>query len=138
MKRTNSPIHKAASLTVPGRSMILPGTIPETPISREWSLPAALNSAVRNSCRVPEWYLNNSGESFQPPAERLPAALNSAVRNSCRVPEWYLNNSGESTQTNLGKHLPTQFSSFSGKYILITGWLPVSVGVPSGKSWIRH
>ena len=22
---------------VPGRSMILPGTIPETPISREWS-----------------------------------------------------------------------------------------------------
>ena len=43
----NSPIHKAAGLTVPGHSMILPGTIPETPISREWSqrlerLPAAL------------------------------------------------------------------------------------------------
>ena len=33
----NSPIHKAAGLTGPGRSMILPGTIPETPISREWS-----------------------------------------------------------------------------------------------------
>ena len=32
-----STIHKAASLTVPGRSMILPGTIPETSISREWS-----------------------------------------------------------------------------------------------------
>ena len=32
-----SPIHKAASLTVPSHSMILPGTIPETPISREWS-----------------------------------------------------------------------------------------------------
>ena len=32
-----STIHKAAGLTVPGRSMILPGTIPETPISREWS-----------------------------------------------------------------------------------------------------
>ena len=30
-------IHKAAGLTVPGHSMILPGTIPETPISREWS-----------------------------------------------------------------------------------------------------
>ena len=34
---TYSAIHKAAGLTVPGRSMILPGTIPETPISREWS-----------------------------------------------------------------------------------------------------
>ena len=33
----NSVIHKAAGLTVPSRSMILPGTIPETPISREWS-----------------------------------------------------------------------------------------------------
>ena len=32
-----SAIHKAASLTVPGHSMILPGTIPETRISREWS-----------------------------------------------------------------------------------------------------
>ena len=32
-----SAIHKAAGLTVPGHSMILPGTIPETPISREWS-----------------------------------------------------------------------------------------------------
>ena len=32
-----SAIHKAGGLTVPGRSMILPGTIPETPISREWS-----------------------------------------------------------------------------------------------------
>ena len=34
---TNSAIHKAAGLTVPGCSMILPGTIPETPISCEWS-----------------------------------------------------------------------------------------------------
>ena len=33
----NSAIHKAAGLTVPGLSMILPGTIPETSISREWS-----------------------------------------------------------------------------------------------------
>ena len=33
----NSTIHKAAGLTVPGHSMILPGTIPETPISCEWS-----------------------------------------------------------------------------------------------------
>ena len=33
----NSAIHKAAGLAVPGRSMILPGTIPETPISCEWS-----------------------------------------------------------------------------------------------------
>ena len=30
-------IHKAAGLTVPSRSMILPGTIPETPINCEWS-----------------------------------------------------------------------------------------------------
>ena len=30
----NSAIHKAADLRVPGHSMILPGTIPETPISR--------------------------------------------------------------------------------------------------------
>ena len=33
----NSAIHKAAGLTVPGHSMILPGTIPETPISHECS-----------------------------------------------------------------------------------------------------
>ena len=33
----NSTIRKAASLTIPSGSMILPGTIPETPISREWS-----------------------------------------------------------------------------------------------------
>ena len=33
----NSAIHKAAGLTVPSRSMILPGTIPEIPISCEWS-----------------------------------------------------------------------------------------------------
>ena len=32
-----SAIHKAAGLMVPGHSMILPGTIPETPISHEWS-----------------------------------------------------------------------------------------------------
>ena len=37
MGRHNSAIHKAAGLVVPGRSMILPGTIPEIPISREWS-----------------------------------------------------------------------------------------------------
>ena len=37
LSNTYSPIHKAAGLTVPGRSMILPGTIPETSISREWS-----------------------------------------------------------------------------------------------------
>ena len=33
----SSTIHKAAGLTVPGHSMILPGTIPEIPISHEWS-----------------------------------------------------------------------------------------------------
>ena len=33
----NSAIHKTTGLTVPGRSVILPGTIPETSISREWS-----------------------------------------------------------------------------------------------------
>ena len=32
---SNSAIHKAAGLTVPSSSMILPGTIPVTPISRE-------------------------------------------------------------------------------------------------------
>ena len=37
LKTLNSAIHKAACLTVPGHSMILPGTIPETPISHEWS-----------------------------------------------------------------------------------------------------
>ena len=37
MLKSNSTIHKAAGLTAPSRSMILPGTIPETPISREWS-----------------------------------------------------------------------------------------------------
>ena len=35
-KSLKSTIHKADGLTVPGHSMILPGTIPETPISREW------------------------------------------------------------------------------------------------------
>ena len=34
---TNHGIHKAPILTVPGCSMILPGTIPEIPISCEWS-----------------------------------------------------------------------------------------------------
>ena len=33
----NSAIHKTAGLTVPGCSMILPGTIPEIPISHECS-----------------------------------------------------------------------------------------------------
>ena len=33
---TNSVIHKAAGLTVPGRSMTLPGTIPENLLSCEW------------------------------------------------------------------------------------------------------
>ena len=45
-------------LTVPGRSMILPGTIPETPISHEWGwfqpgrMPTGgfVNSAVKHSC----------------------------------------------------------------------------------------
>ena len=35
--RLNSTIHKAASLMVSCCSMILPGTIPETPISHEWN-----------------------------------------------------------------------------------------------------
>ena len=63
-----SAIHKAAGLTVHGRSMILPGTIPETPISHEWS-------------RWLEWPLG----VFQP-GERLASGfVNSAVsktRNS--------------------------------------------------------
>ena len=33
----NSAIHKATGLMVHRRSMILPGTVPETPISHEWS-----------------------------------------------------------------------------------------------------
>ena len=37
-----SAIHKTASLMSPGRSMILPGTIPETPISHEWEPPAGM------------------------------------------------------------------------------------------------
>ena len=37
LKLFYSAIHKAAGLTVPDRSMILPSAIPETPISREWS-----------------------------------------------------------------------------------------------------
>ena len=61
----DSAIHKAGGLTVPGRSMILPGTIPETPISREWS-----------RCKVfinpPLWYApgvnhNNKTVMINPP-----------------------------------------------------------------------
>ena len=51
----NSAIHKAAGLTVPGSSMILPGTIPETPIScgRSWWLEQPLG--VIPTERMPSW-----------------------------------------------------------------------------------
>ena len=49
-----SAVHKAAGLMVPGRSMILPGAIPETPISREWSWrlerPWVVPTASRRLC----------------------------------------------------------------------------------------
>ena len=62
---TYSPIHKAAGLTVPGHSMILPGTIPETPISHEWS----------------QWLGRPLG--VVPTADRMPTSgfVNSAVKD---------------------------------------------------------
>ena len=63
---TCSATHKTVGLTVPGHSMILPGTIPETTISREWSR--------RQEGVVP------TGRSFQL-GERLAGGfVNSAVR----------------------------------------------------------
>ena len=50
---TNSAIHKAAGLMVPGHSMILPGTIPETPISCEWSCQQEWVSEVVPTGRTP-------------------------------------------------------------------------------------
>ena len=51
---TYSAIHKAASLMVPGHSMILPGTISETPISHEWSWqrewPLGVVPTRKNAC----------------------------------------------------------------------------------------
>ena len=47
-----STIHKAASLMVPGRSMTLPGTIPENLISREWGWQCSGGSkgGMRDAC----------------------------------------------------------------------------------------
>ena len=47
----NSTIHKAASLRVPGRSIMLPGTIPETPIRHELELLARTSGGSRISPR---------------------------------------------------------------------------------------
>ena len=59
----NSAIHKTAGFTVPGRSMILPGTIPLFhPWSRQWG-----------------WWLEWSLRSFQPLAERWTVALRIAL-----------------------------------------------------------
>ena len=59
---TNRTIHKTAGLTVAGRSMILPGTIP----SFHHSIPEAVNGSG-------SW--NRSLRSFQLTAERWTAAL---------------------------------------------------------------
>ena len=47
----NSAIHKAGGLTVPGRSMMLPGTIPESPIRYELEQPARTSGGSRISPR---------------------------------------------------------------------------------------
>ena len=69
VKRALQRIHKAAGLTVPNRSMVLPGTIPETPISSEWSRwlewpPGVVPTAGRtstggfvNSAVKPRWFI---------------------------------------------------------------------------------
>ena len=49
----NIAIHMAAGLTVPGHSMILPGTIPESPISHEWSRRQERVSEVVPTGRTP-------------------------------------------------------------------------------------
>ena len=46
MTESNSAIRKAAGLTVPGHSMILPGTVPETPISHEWEPSTGMVSEI--------------------------------------------------------------------------------------------
>ena len=54
-----SAFHKAARLMVPGCSMILPGTIPETPISCEWNWwleqPPGGHSNQKNAWSVALW-----------------------------------------------------------------------------------
>ena len=72
----NSAIHKPAGLTVPSRSMILPGTIPETPINREWSRRQERVSEVVPTGRTPGRQLVNSAVTAlltKPPAEPFPA-----------------------------------------------------------------
>ena len=52
---SSSVIHQSAGLTVPGRSVTLPGTIPQTPIGHEWEPAAAMASGgrfvQRSACR---------------------------------------------------------------------------------------
>ena len=61
-----STIHKVTGLTVPGHSMLLPGTIPETLISHEWEPPAGMGLW---GCFQPGEYLAdgfvNSAVNFQ-------------------------------------------------------------------------
>ena len=87
-----SAIHKAANLTVPGHSMISSGTIPETPISHEWSQQLEWPLGIIPSGRTPgqqlhgswpfhwfAWY-NSCG------TEKCPLALNGSCRQE-RPPE---------------------------------------------------
>ena len=48
-----SAIHKSTGLMVPGRSMILPGTIPETPTSHEWGQRLEQSPGVIPARRMP-------------------------------------------------------------------------------------
>ena len=60
-----SAIHKAAGLTVPSHSMILPGTIPETPVSREWSQWLEMVQPLANS------FVNSAVSLHQPSYRRV-------------------------------------------------------------------
>ena len=53
----NSAIYKAGSLTVPSHTMILPGTIPDTLISCEWSQQLEWPLMVIPDGRMPGWWL---------------------------------------------------------------------------------
>ena len=57
---SNSAIHKATGLTVPGHSMTLPGTIPETPISHEWEPVAGTASGDHSRWERPRRWLRES------------------------------------------------------------------------------
>ena len=64
---TNSAIHEAAGLMVPGCSMALPGTISETAISREWEPVAGPASGGHSNCEQLCGRLRESGCKRQIP-----------------------------------------------------------------------